>query len=54
MTSETEILLQELIIELLHELRALRRQRTHDDEEYRRDDYLNRQWGYSPPRRRRR
>jgi hypothetical protein len=51
MTRETEQLLAEVLIELLHELRALRRERERTDDEYRRDDYLTRRWGYPPPRR---
>jgi hypothetical protein len=54
MTQETEQLLHELMIELLHELRAARRERERDEDEYRRDDILSRQHGYPPPRRRRR
>jgi len=53
MTRETEALLAEVLVELLHELRALRRERERDEHDYRLADTLNRRWGYPPPRRQR-
>ena len=51
MMRETEELLAEVLMELLHELQALRREREHDEQDGRLADTLNRRWGY--PRRRR-
>jgi hypothetical protein len=51
MTRDTEELLVDVLSELLHELRALRRAREESEHTRRLADTRARRWGYPPPRR---
>jgi hypothetical protein len=53
MTRETEQLFAAVLVEALRLLRRVDRDLEDDDVERRRDAYLNREWGYPRPARRR-